>query len=69
MVWIIWCSKKIQELEPWKVLVDTNILTYLSNEFQDVFYCSVMGHYGLYKAVAVYKGEQICGLDHFARND
>ena len=62
-------AKKIQDLEPWKVLVDTNILTYLSDEFQEVFYCSVMGHYGLYKAVAVYKGDQICGFDDFARND
>lgn len=62
-------AKKIQELEPWKVLVDTNLLTYLSDELQEVFYCSVMGHYGMYKAVAVYKGEQICSFDDFARND
>lgn len=62
-------AKKIQVLQPWKVLIDSNILTYLSDEFKDVFYCSVMGYYGMYKAVAVYKGDQICGFNDFASND
>lgn len=52
-------AKKIQELEPWKYLWDMDFLVYLSDELQDVFYCSVMGKGGMHKGLAIYRGQQI----------
>ena len=52
-------ANKIQEIEPWKYLWDMDLLVYLSEEMKEIFYCSVMGHRGMHRAVAIYKGNQI----------
>ena len=59
---------KIKELEPWKYLWDMDLLVYLSEELKDIFYCSVMGHQGMYKAVAIYQGNQINDFFALAKN-
>ena len=52
-------AQKIQDIEPWKYLWDMDVLMYLSESLQDIFYCSVMGRAGIHKAVAIYRGTQI----------
>ena len=37
-------AEKIQKLEPWKYLWDMDLLVYLCQPLNEVFYCSVMGH-------------------------
>lgn len=37
-------AENIQKLEPWKYLWDMDLLMYLSEEMNDIFYCSVLGH-------------------------
>ncbi|MBQ3413996.1 MAG: hypothetical protein IJH39_01315 [Clostridia bacterium] len=61
-------AKNIQMLEPWKYLWDMDLLMYVSEEMQDVFYCSVMGRGGMHKAIAVYQGNQINGFLDLAKN-
>lgn len=61
-------AEKIQKLEPWKYLWDMDLLMYVSEEMKDVFYCSVMGHAGMHKAIAVYQGNQINGFLDLAKN-
>lgn len=62
-------AKKIQKLEPWKYLWDVELLMYMSEEMKDIFYCSVMGHGGMHKAIAVYQGNQINGILDYVKND
>ena len=61
-------ARKIQELEPWKYLWDMDLLVYLCQPLNEIFYCSVMGHAGLHKAIAIYKGDQIQGFMELAKN-
>lgn len=61
-------AEKIQKLEPWKHLWDMDLLVYLSKPLDDIFYCSVMGHGGMHKAIAIYQGEQIHGFFELAKN-
>lgn len=35
---------------------------YLSEEMNDIFYCSVLGHAGMQRSIAEYQGSQINGL-------
>lgn len=62
-------AEKIQKLEPWNYLIETDLLMYLSEEANDIFYCSVMGQAGLHRALAIYKGSQINGLLDIMEND
>ncbi len=55
-------AEKIQELEPWKYLREMDLLVYLSEPLNEVLYCSVMGHEGMYKSIAIYQEEQIHGF-------
>lgn len=61
-------AEKIQKLEPWKYLWDMDLLVYLGESLDDIFYCSVMGHGGMHKAIAIYQGEQIHGFFELAKN-
>lgn len=61
-------AQKIQDIEPWKYLWDMDVLMYLSEPLQDIFYCSVMGRAGLHKAIAVYRGRQINRFYESAKN-
>ena len=60
-------AENIQKLEPWKYLWDMDLLVYLCQPMNEVFYCSVMGHGGMHKAIAVYQGEQIHGFFELAK--
>lgn len=40
-------AENIQKLEPWKYLWDMDLLMYLSEGMNDIFYCSVLGHAGM----------------------
>ena len=35
-------AEKIQKLEPWKYLWDMDLLVYLCQPLNEIFYCSVM---------------------------
>ena len=61
-------AEKIQKLEPWKYLWDMDLLVYLCQPLNEIFYCSVMGHGGMHRAIAIYKGEQINGFFELAKN-
>ena len=52
-------AEEIQKLEPWKYLWDADLLTYYSHEYDDMFYCCVMGKGGMHRGIAIYKGEQV----------
>ena len=60
-------AEKIQKLEPWKYLWDMDLLVYLSQPLNEIFYCSVMGHGGMHRAIAIYQGEQIHGFMELAK--
>ncbi len=57
----------IQKIEPWKYLWDMDLLAYVCQPMDEIFYCSVMGHGGMHKAIAVYQGEQIHSLFELAK--
>ena len=61
-------AEKIQKLEPWKYLWDMDLLVYLCQPLNEIFYCSVMGHGGMHRAIAIYQGEQIHGFFELAKN-
>ena len=61
-------AEKIQKLEPWRYLWDMDLLVYLCKPLNKVFYCSVMGHAGMHRAIAIYQDEQIHGLFELAKN-
>lgn len=61
-------AEKIQKLEPWKYLWDMDLLVYLCQPLNEIFYCSVMGHGGMHRAIAIYQGEQINGFFELAKN-
>lgn len=61
-------AEKIQELEPWKYLWDMDLLVYLCQPLNKIFYCSVMGRGGMHKAIAIYQGEQIHDFFELAKN-
>lgn len=61
-------AEKIQKLEPWKYLWDMDLLVYLCQPLNEVFYCSVMGHGGMHRGIAIYQGEQINGFFELAKN-
>ena len=61
-------AEKIQKIEPWKHLWDMDLLVYLSEPLDDIFYCSVMGHGGMHKAIAIYQGDQIHGFFELAKD-
>lgn len=61
-------AEKIQKLEPWKYLWDMDLLVYLCQPLNEIFYCSVMGHGGMHRAIAIYQGEQINGFLELAKN-
>ena len=61
-------AEKIQKLEPWKYLWDVDLLVYICKEMDEIFYCSVMGHGGMHKALAIYQGEQVFGFLEMAKN-
>lgn len=61
-------AEKIQKLEPWKYLWDMDLLVYLCQPLNEIFYCSVMGHAGMHRAIAIYQGEQINGFFELAKN-
>lgn len=61
-------AEKIQELEPWKYLWDMDLLVYLCQPLNKIFYCSVMGRGGMHKAIAIYQEEQIHGFFELAKN-
>lgn len=46
----------IKKLEPWKYIWDMDIITIILPEYEEPFYCSVMGRGGECFAIAVYKG-------------
>ncbi|MDD3939224.1 MAG: hypothetical protein PHN25_00920 [Tissierellia bacterium] len=46
----------IKKFEPWKYLWDMDIITIILPEYEEPFYCSVMGKGGQCFAIAVYKG-------------
>lgn len=53
----------IKKFEPWKYLWDMDIITIILPEYEEPFYCSVMGKGGQCFAIAVYKGfESINGF-------
>ena len=62
-------AEKIQKLEPWKYLWDMDLLVYLCQPLNKIFYCSVMGRGGLHKAIAIYQEEQINGFLELAKNE
>lgn len=62
-------AKNIQKLEPWKYLWNMDLLVYLSQLANKTFYCSVMGHAGFHKAIAIYQDEQIHSFFYLANND
>lgn len=49
-------TMNIKKLEPWNYLWDMDIITIFLPEYEEPFYCSVMGRGGECFAVAVYKG-------------
>ena len=61
-------AEKIQKLEPWKYLWEMDLLVYLCQPLNEIFYCSVMGHGGMHRAIAIYQGEQIHGFFELAKN-
>lgn len=61
-------AEKIQKLEPWKYLWDIDLLVYLCQSMNEIFYCSVMGHGGMHKAIAIYQGKQIHGFFELAKD-
>lgn len=61
-------AEKIKELEPWKYLWDMDLLVYLCQPLNKIFYCSVMGRGGMHKAIAIYQQEQIHGFFELAKN-
>ncbi|HQO73065.1 MAG TPA: hypothetical protein PLJ53_10015, partial [Sedimentibacter sp.] len=46
----------IKKLEPWNYLWDIDIITIILPEYEEPFYCSVMGKNGQCFAISVYKG-------------
>ncbi len=46
----------IKKLEPWNHLWDIDIITIILPEYEEPFYCSVMGKNGQCFAISVYKG-------------
>ncbi len=46
----------IKQLEPWNYLWDMDIVTIILSEYEEPFYCSVMGKAGQCFAISVYKG-------------
>ena len=61
-------AEKIQKIGPWKYLWDMDLLVYLCQPLNEIFYCSVMGHGGMHRAIAIYRGEQINGFFELAQN-
>ena len=55
-------AEKIQKLEPWKYLWDMDLLVYLCQPLNEIFYCSVMGHGGMPRAIAISPGEPTHGF-------
>lgn len=49
-------TMNIKRLEPWNYLWNMDIITILLPEYEEPFYCSVMGRGGECFAIAVYKG-------------
>ena len=45
-----------------------DLLVYLCQTLNEIFYCSVMGHGGMHRAIAIYRGEQINGFFELAKN-
>jgi len=45
----------IKKLEPWNYLWDIDIITIILPEYEEPFYCSVMGKNGQCFAISVYK--------------
>ena len=62
-------AKRIQEIEPWNYLWNTDLLVYKCIPMNKIFYCSVMGHGGTIKSIAVYEGEQIYGFFELAEGE
>ena len=45
-----------------------DLLVYLCQPLNEIYYCSVMGHGGMHKAIAIYQGEQIHDFFELAKN-
>lgn len=61
-------ASKIEKMKPWEYMWDTDLISYLSPNLEDIFYCSVMGHGGMHTAIAIYKGTQINSFIELANN-
>ncbi len=61
-------AENIQKLEPWKYLWDMDLLVYLCQPLNEIFYCSVMGRAGMHKAIAIYQGKQINSFFELTKN-
>ena len=61
-------AEKIQKLEPWKYLWDMDLLVYLYQPLNEIFYCTVMDNVGMHRAIAINQDEQIHGFFELAKN-
>lgn len=60
---------KILKLEPWQKLTDNNLLMYISNKNNDVYYFATMGGLDLYKGIIVFDSKEIERYLEFSNND
>ena len=49
-------TMNIRKLQPWNFLWDLDVITIILPEYDEPFYCSIMGRAGECLAIAVYKG-------------
>ena len=62
-------ADKILKLEPCQKLTDNNLLMYISNKNNDVYYFATMGGLDLYKGIIVFDSKEVGRYLKFSNND
>ena len=62
-------ADKILKLEPWQKLTDNNLLMYISDENNDIYYFATMGVLDLYKGIIVFDSKEVERDLEFFNND
>lgn len=60
---------KILKLEPWQKLTDNNLLMYISEKNNDIYYFATMGGLDLHKGIMVFDSKEVGRYLKFSNND
>lgn len=60
---------KILKLEPWQKLTDNNLLMYVSEKNNDIYYFATMGGLDLHKGIMVFDSKEVGRYLKFSNND